>query len=605
MEAVSQADVGSRPPGRRMMEYHSWRVPVSSVAIVLVFVLLFALTAAKPLLLDNTDFPAAAKRTAETGVPVYYRGEDNPAALGLYHPPLYIYSLAAWMRVFGPSEASVRMFGFICALLQGLIVLEILRTLFGREFWRRSMAWFWALFLLNPYTVQTAGIADIDSTVYGPVLCLALLVLIRMNWDDGIWKATQPRASDYLLLSLALTLCLWAKLTTVFLVFPFVFIFLLHRLGVWRSLVAMLAVTVISCSAFYVTYWCYGKLTGLDVNFTYAFTWMSFVVRGTSGTPGLAARLSDFRRNFAFMGPFMVAWTGLLPWVAAVCALIWAGARAIRLRDRRAFHYAALLTLAVLTTLYYCAKTITFGGAPFRYTFVYWALVITAILVPILRAFDSPAAASVPRELSRRASFLGAAALLVIIPFMDGLRIRDVIITSSPHALKSLHVLLPAVVFGLAFAALRYNSTRYRIIMMATLLAFVGLQTGVALYQAKADYATTYDYGETGFTDAVGFIRTQTASTDVIACMKDIGIKSGRRFVETYSGLYGDAAASDRLIHSIADGTVRYAIFTEAHGQDQLVINPRVRTWVLDNCTLVRSIGDYRVYQYKPDIVEP
>src|SRR5207253_9548228 len=73
-----------------------------------------SLTAAKPLHLDNTDFPAVAKRTAETGIPVYYQSEDNPSALGLFHPPLYIYSLAAWMRIFGASRSEERRVGKEC-----------------------------------------------------------------------------------------------------------------------------------------------------------------------------------------------------------------------------------------------------------------------------------------------------------------------------------------------------------------------------------------------------------------------------------------------------------------------------------------------------------
>ena len=85
---------------------------------------LFAASAWKPLQLDNMDFPAVARQTAATGLPVYYRGEANPHAIGLYHPPLYIYTLALWISLLGFGEAQVRLFGYMCVLLQGWIVLE-------------------------------------------------------------------------------------------------------------------------------------------------------------------------------------------------------------------------------------------------------------------------------------------------------------------------------------------------------------------------------------------------------------------------------------------------------------------------------------------------
>ena len=152
------------------------------ILLVVIFgILLFSATADEPFQLDNMDFPAVARATSVSGVPVYYRGEENPKLTGLYHPPLYIYALAAWIKLFGFGEVPVRMFGIACALLQAGIVLAIIQTLLGRKRARHIAPWFLAAFLLNPYTLQTASIADIDSTVYGPVLCAILLYTLRLT----------------------------------------------------------------------------------------------------------------------------------------------------------------------------------------------------------------------------------------------------------------------------------------------------------------------------------------------------------------------------------------------------------------------------------------
>src|SRR6187200_2386117 len=92
----------------------SWMQAHRTLQILLVVVfgiLLFSATADEPFQLDNMDFPAVARATSVSGVPVYYRGEENPRLTGLYHPPLYIYALATWIKMFGFGEVPVRMFG--------------------------------------------------------------------------------------------------------------------------------------------------------------------------------------------------------------------------------------------------------------------------------------------------------------------------------------------------------------------------------------------------------------------------------------------------------------------------------------------------------------
>ena len=87
------------------------------ILLVVIFgILLFSATADEPFQLDNIDLPAVARATSVSGVPIYYRGEENPQLTGLYHPPLYIYALAAWIALLGFGEVPVRMFGIACAL---------------------------------------------------------------------------------------------------------------------------------------------------------------------------------------------------------------------------------------------------------------------------------------------------------------------------------------------------------------------------------------------------------------------------------------------------------------------------------------------------------
>lgn len=570
---------------------------ISGAAIV-IFVLLSAIGASKPLHLDNMDFPAVAEQTAQTGIPVYYHGEETPQGLGLYHPPLYIYLLAAWFRVFGSGEAQVRLFGMMCALLQGVIVLAILGTIFGKAAASRWAPWFWAMFLLNPYTIQTAAIADIDPTIYGPLICAALLATLRLSWRDGVWRTDAITAAEYGWVSFALLLCFWAKLTTIVLVLPFVFFLLITRLGIRRAAIAATAMTASALGGFLATYWLYGMITGLDVGYTFGFTWMSFVQRGSSARPGLMARIGDHITNLRGMVPFMVTWIGLVPWLSATAVLACCTFIYARLRSRRALHYGLALLLAFSSTLYYCAKVFTFGAAPFKYVFVYWGLIVTSLLFildrDVLKNGHSISRGRRSRPLIKYASLVllyvaGAAWAMKVVRdslILDGL--------NGPY--RFVVVYAPAVL--LLAGIVLYDRVRAGILLtISALVLYCAFQLGIGISQSRVDYATTYDYGQTGFMDTVAYLKLNTRPDQVIVSMKDIGYRCRRRYFENYGALYGDEASATRMLALIGGGTATYAVFTEGRGQDQLLMNPRVQQWVLKNCVLVASFGNYRIYQ--------
>jgi len=556
----------------------------ASLAAIFVFVLLFAGGAGKPFHLDNMDFPAVAAATAATGLPVYYRGEDARHDSGLYHPPLYIYLLAGWIRLFGSTEAPIRLFGMTCALLQGAVVLLIVRTLFGTGVAWRWMPFFWAIFLLNPYTIQGASITDIDTTIYGPLLGLVLLAALRISWRAGVRRTDAAGWREYAWVAVALCFCFWAKMTTVWLVIPVLFLLWISRLGVRRAAVATLAVTGAGLGSFLVSYWLYGALTGMDVSYTFAFTLDSFMKRGSQVAPGFVPRVL---KNLHYMAPFMVYWTGLLPWVAGAGALVFAVKDAIGRRDRRSLDYALVLGLALLSTWYYCAKVTSYGRSPYKYDFVYWGLILTAPWFVVERLGWKPLAGA-------RGSVRAALAFFYVFSTLwVGWRVGDAIIRDGLNGLYQWMEYLPGLVFLAGMVRTRFTG----LLLAAGLSVYGGIQLGVAGYQAKAPYATTYDYGQTGFMDTVGFIRANTGPDDVIVSMKDIGYKAELRYYENYAAIYESQTDTDHLIDVMGSGKAVYFVFTEGHGQDELYLNPRLQKWVAANCTLVRSFGNYRIYQ--------
>jgi hypothetical protein len=292
------------------------------------------------------------------------------------------------------------------------------------------------------------------------------------------------------------------------------------------------------------------------------------------------------------MAPFMVSWTGLLPWLAACAALWTAGRKAFGEDGRRFLHYTLVMTLATITTVYYCAKITTFGFAPFKYVYVYWGIILTAPLFLITHWGACP-----PRRISRRIILFGAAGVCVLY----GAAAAWSVIHYRDSAMLSRFTLpdrwvvpvVPAALFVAGLAFRRYRGAS----LAAAMTLYCGIEFGVASWQSKVPYSTTYDYGETGFMETVAFLKSHTGPDDIISSMKDIGYRTGRRYHENYQGLYMGGSDASLLRQAIGSGRIKYSVFTEDRGQDQLIVNPELRQWVLKHCTLVRSFGNYRIYQ--------
>jgi hypothetical protein len=581
------------PPVSAPTEFHSlsWRSlaqpeRLALLALVLA-VILFAIPAHKPLYLDNVEFPYAAKAAAEKGVPVYYRGEEIPRLSGLYHPPLYIYLLAAWFKFWGFGEAQARWFSFLCVLLHGGIVLYGMRVLLGSETAKKAAPFFWIIFLLNPYTLQGAAVLDIDNTIYGPILAGMLAALLRLAWKEGQPREDAPCLREWGVVALLTAVALWAKLTTVLSVMPLAVLLPARRLGLRGAALAGGGAVAAGVALFLASYALYGLISGLDVTFSFRFLLFSFRQRsGTStGLEWLAAHWQTFRD----MIHWQVLWTGLFPWAVAVFTLLWLGRRWLLLREPRARDATFVLGWALFVTAFYCGLTYTFGRAPFKYVYVAWG-----ILCAVLAAWQAAAWDRLREWPGMRVGWtawiLAAACFLI-----SGKWLRDRFILEGTLNRADLAMLALPVLLALA-GFLMWRRSSGALLYHHGTFAYVGTMLGLALAMARAPYPTTYDYGQEGFDDTVCFIRQHTAPEEVIISMKDVGFRAGRRFFENYQYVFGSREWVEKMRSILLDGKARYAVFTEGNGPDNLALNPALGDVIRSLCVQVRQYGHYRIY---------
>ena len=230
-----------------------------------------------PLRIEENEWPRMGRGTYEHGIPLLHPNEDPRVyfndnlerieydASGLWHPPTYMYAMAATMAVVGTdATASLRWIG-----VAGLLVCCVLIFLLGRELfprhWFRVGAIASSLLLVHPYAIQGSLFLDIDTSIYAPTFLLFALLLAKYD-KRGIelWPTAAMAAS--------FALILWVKLPTAFVVVPVVTLYWVLRHGLIAGLERSVAVLLGGAFVFLGTYWLYTDLSGQSFSYMFNFT---------------------------------------------------------------------------------------------------------------------------------------------------------------------------------------------------------------------------------------------------------------------------------------------------------------------------------------------
>ena len=157
----------------------------------------------KPYVYDEAAFAFAGHAVAQSGIPLSNVGHMQTETPGdfsqrfnwaLWHPPLYVFLLGNAFRLWGESETVARLVGVACNALAALLVfLTALVVLWrdGAGQRRRAAPVFAAvgaaLYLTNPFVVQSALLLDIDGTVLvASIALLAFLYVLFLRFGNGL-----------------------------------------------------------------------------------------------------------------------------------------------------------------------------------------------------------------------------------------------------------------------------------------------------------------------------------------------------------------------------------------------------------------------------------
>lgn len=539
------------------------------VATVLLFIFLVALQGGKRFSLDEMDFPTVSKATSHSLKPVWYKGEQTPAQSGLFHPPLYIYSLAFFIRTLGFSEMTVRLFGLLCTLISAYLLIRILRLFKFKNRWGEVLLL--GLFLLNPYTIACVTVPDIDTTVLPITMLLFMYLCLRFYWTADLSKKY-----EVLLLGAFFALNLWAKLTTPLMLPIFVFsLLLICRFSLLNAFIKTVKITVAGALMFLVTYFIYTKAVSLPMSYTFHFLIESFT-KGTNGNQTLITKVLNNAANaktqiFWFTIPFSFIYlTSLL------------GITFDKKRDQEANIVRLLAYFGLAVLIFYMCLIAPFGGF-FKYPFPIFGLMALTIVLYYQR-------------------FLAA---IKINPYIAGsiLAIFFLIETHffSDKAFLNHDVFKGMLYFGLAVLAgfgllyARKTSAYAKLAFVYLLFVVIGYQIGISRVQAISTYPTKYLYGQRGADETINYLKLNTKNNEIIWSMKDIGFYVNDKYYENYPFFF-DKSLNSTLVNLLKQGKIRYYVVTTGIGEDRIDYYKDIANILNQYATKKAAFGNFVIY---------
>ncbi len=476
----------------------------------------------KPYVYDEAAFAFAGHAVATTGLPWSNLGHLQTLVPGdfsqrfnwaLWHPPMYVYALGEAYARFGETERTARGLGVAAAAATGLVV--FLTTLAVTAPITRAAPTFAAvaaaLYVTNPFVVQSALLLDIDGTVLVATVALAMLAYVLLLGNARplnhpvTWALT-------LLATLAIALCLWAKMTTVLAVIAAATGYRVVGRP-WRPWRLVLELPVIACGGtglFLGSWWWVAKRLGMPFEFPFRVLWLEFeeAAGSTAAWQHDPLVVLDLASQVAlWTSPYLLALfigAGLMR-LGEIAASPWRWVRGRRDRDSAT------------------AKGVRLGFEPIDFVAIAGAGTGLVYLIKLAGSFPKYhitmmpfAAVVVGYFLARvvgRLSWWEPPAYAIVLAGMTGY--YSLVAGDRLVLFRGYDWLLPLVawpgVAGFGFLIMGTLLGRHHLPRQLAILAVLltgAWSWGVNVAQADAAYSTAYNYGVTGQREVAAYLDT-------------------------------------------------------------------------------------------------
>ncbi len=515
-----------------------------------------------PLRFDEAEWPPQAEGILRHGVPMLEYAEDRrlfptayfgyDAHYGMWHPPLYQYSLAGVLAVCGDGNVAVRSLSLAwSALAVWLAWLVVMQRAPARDLGLRVLPI--GVAALCPLVIHGSFFLDIDNTS----LCAAVFF---MAWLHVTLAADRPwRRRAWL--ALAFAFALWSKLTTPLLMLAAIGTDLTSRRRFRQAVIETLAIGVGGAVLFAAGYWLYCAALDYPAGFMFDVVYRAGRSHHIASVHPLARAALALRWNLVWVSPPLLA---AFVWVVALRARRY-------VREPGSEPADVVMIFAGLTLAAYSAI-----GAMGKYTVpaaVGMAMVVGAEAARVLESLRWRGRALI-------AAAAGALAILHVW-ILRPLTVRPAA-AATPDSLAGMFAdprvlpLAAAVAAGVIVVSVVARQMRTSVpgsaVLAALLLWLVAANPASELRVAASRYdrSPLRPFEETGFAAVVAFVNEHARPDDRLLCPKDVGYYFRGRFIAFDPGGAGEgpegplAAARANGVRFVVDSTL-YPVVPARH----------------------------------------
>jgi len=219
------------------------------IPFALFSLVIFSFNLNKPFNLDEADPFALAAHSVLEDAKIF----STNHYLGLCHPPLYIYTLAATFKIFGETTAIARGLGLFYYCLTFILLLLICKELFPPKQFHFIALIAGSLYLINPLLIQYSLLIDIDGGLL--VLLMVLFCYFFIRFDK------LPMSPGRILcLGFLFGLTLLAKFVTSPLIIPAIFLYYILRRSPKQAFLYSLGILLIGTASFWSIWYLYCRI---------------------------------------------------------------------------------------------------------------------------------------------------------------------------------------------------------------------------------------------------------------------------------------------------------------------------------------------------------
>lgn len=560
------------------------------VALYVVAFFTFGLTVARhlgsPLRFDEVEWPIQARGILQHGVPKVLYSEENilytqsyygyDAHYGMWHPPLYLYSLAGSAALFGTGNVPMRAVGLIWFILSLWLGWRVVNILSDDGDSKRIRGIPLALALLTPLLAEGSLYLDIDNTSLAFSTLLFAWVFLRSPEEKSLKRI--------LLLGVVFAFSLCSKFTTPFIALASVVLF--HSLnGNFKSGIAQgIAIGGLGAGLFILMYWTYCRLFNYPPWFMFDISYWG--KRGMYLSPhALKAMLHSVRWNFVWVSPPIA-----LMLMTVFCLRLWNYVCCHRL-DKVDF----LLIFSVLGLGTYAL----WGGMLGKYTF-------PPVLAGVIAVGSQMPNYLKSLRITNRVMFLTLLLTLTILHLvavpalqvrLPGFDVRAAGLWQAISDVRNLYLFTTVTAFLVFFAIARQfmAGQKRETAVLASLLMYLLVANPIntmKLVLSPDDRSPYHPFQERGFVQTVQFLNETLGQNDIILSPKDIGYYFHGKHYSTEAVLAFDGLPALREL--ALSPKIRYVVDSEKYP----TIPDHNSVLGAASAFTMRRIGDFRAFQY-------